>query len=312
MIAKKEQLSGKVLEQVFQVLEKTNEVIIDKPEVTQLTMACFLAGGHLLVEDQPGMGKTSLLKTFAKLLGLSHQRIQCTNDMLPSDIIGTPIYNSEKQSFVFHKGPLFSNFVLADEINRATPKTQSACLQAMEELQVTVDRETYALPKPFYFVATQNPRDNASTFALPQSQLDRFFMRLSIGAPSREAERKILMGKDRHQWVEELTPLMSAQDLLQGQKEVEAIHIADRVLDFLQDIVEKTRQQSSGLSPRGARDFLKAGKAMAFLEGRSFVIPEDLQRVGTASLGHRLSPSHSSAKSGDELAKEIVFSVPAP
>jgi MoxR-like ATPase len=259
------------------------------------------------------MGKTSLVKTISKLLGLEEQRIQFTNDLLPADILGTPIFNKNSQTFNFHKGPLFSNFVLADEINRATPKTQSACLQAMEEKQVTMDGHVYELPRPFFLIATQNPQENIGTFPLPESQLDRFLMRLELGFPSREAEKGILRGRDRNLWIKELKPVMTPQDLIEMIEQIDEVTVSDSSLDYLQDIVEKSRTLSWGLSPRGARDFNKAAKAHAFIEGRNFVIPEDYQAVGVAVMNHRLrSHEDLGEKSTHQLAQEIIHSVPIP
>lgn len=298
---------------IEQLLSKINEVIVDKEEVVKLCMTCLFAGGHFLLEDRPGMGKTSLVKTISKLLGLDNQRIQFTNDLLPADILGTPIFNKDTQSFEFHKGPLFSNFVLADELNRATPKTQSACLQAMEEYRVAMDGTTYDLPKPFFLIATQNPSENIGTFPLPESQLDRFLMKLHLGFPSREAEKNILKGRDRNDWIRDLEPVMTPQEVLEIIDSVDSITVADTALDYLQDIVEKSRTLSWGLSPRGARDFNKAAKAYAFMEGRSFVIPEDYQAVGVAVMNHRLrSHDDYGQKSPVELAQEIIHSVPIP
>ena len=296
--------------QMKQLLKSVDEVILDKQDVTKLALSCLFAKGHLLIEDRPGTGKTSLLKTLAKLLGLSSQRIQFTNDLLPADIIGTSIFNTQSQSFEFHQGPLFTHFLIADEINRATPRTQSACLQAMEESFVNVDRERHSLPSPFFLVATQNTQESAGTFPLPDSQLDRFLMRLEMGIPSREAERAILTGEDRHQWIEKLKPILSTDEVLKMMIAVENIKVAAPALDYLQDLVEKSRQLSQGLSPRGARDFYKAAKAYALCEGRDYVIPEDFQSVGVAVMGHRIFSD--SNPSGKDLAKEIIHSVPIP
>ncbi len=298
---------------IQELLSQIEEVIVDKKQTVKLCVTCLLAGGHFILEDRPGMGKTSLVKTISKLLGLEEQRIQFTNDLLPADILGTPIFNKETQSFNFHKGPLFSNFVLADEINRATPKTQSACLQAMEEKHVTMDGHVYELPKPFFLIATQNPQENIGTFPLPESQLDRFLMRLELGFPSREAEKGILKGRDRNLWIQELKPVMTPTELLGLIEEVESVNVSDASLDYLQDIVEKSRTLSWGLSPRGARDFNKAAKAHAFIEGRDFVIPEDYQAVGVAVMNHRLrSHEDLGEKSAHQLAQEIIHSVPIP
>lgn len=300
-------------QKVQKLCEEINQVIVDKEEVVKLCVTCLFAGGHFLLEDRPGMGKTSLVKAISRLLGLNEQRIQFTNDLLPADILGTPIFDRESQSFVFHKGPLFSNFVLADELNRATPKTQSACLQAMEEKQVAMDGQTYDLPQPFFLIATQNPLENVGTFPLPESQLDRFLMCLHLGFPSREAERSILKGRDRNLWIQDLKPVMTPDEVLQVIQAVEEVTVSDTALNYLQDIVEKSRTLSWGLSPRAARDFNKAAKAHAFIEGRAYVIPEDYQAVGVAVMNHRLH-SHEAVgqKSPQHLAQEIIQSVPTP
>ena len=300
-------------EKITRLRAGIDEIIVDKKPTIKLCVTCLFAGGHFLLEDRPGMGKTSLVKTISKLLGLKEQRIQFTNDLLPADILGTPIFNKETQNFQFHKGPLFSNFVLADELNRATPKTQSACLQAMEENQVSMDGTVYELPKPFFLIATQNPQENIGTFPLPESQLDRFLMRLQLGFPSRDAEKGILTGRDRNQWIQELKPVMTPDEVLKIIELVNEITVSDTAINYLQDIVEKSRTLSWGLSPRAARDFNKAAKAHALIEGRAFVIPEDYQAVGVAVMNHRLrSHEEMGDKSADQLALEIIHSVPIP
>lgn len=300
-------------QKIKELLKQIGEVIVDKEQTVKLCVTCLFAGGHFLLEDRPGMGKTSLVKTISKLLGLKEQRIQFTNDLLPADILGTSIFNKDSQTFEFHKGPLFSNFVLADELNRATPKTQSACLQAMEENCVSMDGRVYELPRPFFLIATQNPQENIGTFPLPESQLDRFLMKLHLGFPSREAEKGILKGRDRNVWIQELKPVMTPAEVVKIIGAVGDITVSDHALNYLQDIVEKSRTLSWGLSPRAARDFNKAAKAYAFIEGRSFVIPEDYQAVGVAVMNHRLrSHEDFGDKSAEQLATEIIHSVPIP
>ncbi len=295
------------------LLSGINEIIVDKEETAKLCVTCLFSGGHFLLEDRPGMGKTSLVKTISRLLGLKEQRIQFTNDLLPADILGTSIFNKNTQNFEFHKGPLFSNFVLADELNRATPKTQSACLQAMEEHRVNIDGVTYNLPEPFFLIATQNPQENIGTFPLPESQLDRFLMKLSLGFPSREAEKNILKGPDRNQWIQGLESLFLPDEIMEIIKTVQNITVSDSALEYLQDIVEKSRTLSWGLSPRAARAFNCAAKAYAFIEKRSFVIPEDYQAVGVAVMNHRLkSHEDMGRKSSIQLSLEIINSVPIP
>ncbi len=295
------------------LITKLNEVIVDKKQTIKLCVTCLFAGGHFLLEDRPGMGKTSLVKAISKLLGLSEQRIQFTNDLLPADILGTSIFNKDNQTFVFHRGPLFANFILADELNRATPKTQSACLQAMEEKRVSIDGKLYDLPSPFFLIATQNPQENIGTFPLPESQLDRFLMKLQLGFPSREAEKGILKGRDRNLWIQELESLFNPEELNQLIAATDQVTVSDTALDYLQDIIEKSRTLSWGLSPRAARDFNKAAKAYAFIEGRNFVIPEDYQAVGVAVMNHRLRTQDDFAdKNPIELSQEILKSVPTP
>lgn len=303
-------MESRKIDQFFKI---ANEVIVDQESEIKLSLVCLLAGGHLLIEDRPGMGKTTLVKLISKLLGLQESRIQFTNDLLPADILGASIFNKESQSFQFYKGPIFSNFVLADEINRATPKTQSACLQAMEEGEIHIDGENYLLPKPFFLVATQNPLENVGTFPLPESQLDRFLMRLQLGFPSRHAEKSILLGKDRNQWIQELQSLFNPTEVLAMMESVDAIKVSSTALDYLQDIVEKSRSLAWGLSPRAARNFNQAAKANAFVEGRNFVIPEDYQAVGIAVMNHRLRSLEGKAStSSRQLAEEILNSVPVP
>jgi MoxR-like ATPase len=299
-------------DKINELLAIANRVIVDKENVIKLSVSCLLANGHLLIEDRPGVGKTTLVKVLSKLLGLNSQRIQFTNDLLPADIIGTSIFNKDKQKFEFHKGPLFSNFILADEINRATPKTQSACLQAMEEYSVSVDGVKYDLPTPFFLVATQNPQDSVGTFPLPESQLDRFLMKLQIGLPSRKAEREIIMGRDRAEWINELPQVFNEEHIIGLMEEIQDVFLSEGVLDYLQDLVDKSRTLSQGLSPRAVIDFSRAAKAWAYLEGRNFVIPEDIQAVGVSVINHRLVNSNSSSVSGFDLATEIIRSVPVP
>ena len=313
MVALDKKFMEESAEKTKLLLSKINEVIVDKEETAKLCLTCLFSGGHFLLEDRPGMGKTSLVKTLSRLLGLREQRIQFTNDLLPADILGTSIFNKDTQKFEFHKGPLFSNFVLADELNRATPKTQSACLQAMEEHRVNIDGVTYNLPEPFFLIATQNPQENIGTFPLPESQLDRFLMKLSLGFPSREAEKSILRGPDRNQWIENLESLFTAEQVINIIKNVQTVTVSDSALEYLQNIVEKSRTLSWGLSPRAARAFNCAAKAYAFIEKRSFVIPEDYQVVGVAVMNHRLqSHEDMDQKNPMQLAFEIINSVPIP
>lgn len=295
-------------------------VILDKGHETDLALACLVAGGHLLIEDIPGVGKTTLVKALAKLLNLQSSRIQFTNDLLPADILGSSIYDPERKLFVFHRGPIFAQLVLADELNRATPKTQSACLQAMEEHRVTVDGVTHGLPDPFFLVATQNPRQQVGTFPLPESQLDRFLMRIALGFPSREAERKILLGESRLDLVEELKPVASPTDLLEMRRAARAIHASDNIVTYIQNLIAQTRERglsgkalglsSPGLSPRGALSLMNASRAWAFLQKRAMILPEDVQAVAVAVMSHRLNPTDDwSGETGARLAEDALAAV---
>lgn len=294
----------------LQILEQAEQVILGKRKQVQLALCAFLADGHILVEDVPGVGKTTLVKFLVKITGLQSHRIQFTNDMLPADIIGTSIFDASQGEFRFHKGPLFSQIVVADELNRATPKTQSACLQAMEEGSVSIDGKTYDLGRPFFLIATQNPREQAGTYDLPESQLDRFLMRLEMGYPDRQSERVLLQGQSRSLMLDQITPLINMHEILESQKRVQAVFVSEAVLDYVQDILDKSRSQSVdqwGLSPRAGLALLRAAKAWAFLEGRDMVLPDDVQAVGIAVMGHRLNRSDErDSKQGLRMAEEIL------
>ena len=293
-------------------LAQAGTIILDKQREIKLTLCCILADGHLLIEDIPGVGKTTLVKVFAQSLGFNTSRIQFTNDLLPADILGSSIYDPQTREFLFHKGPIFAELVLADELNRATPKTQSACLQAMEENRVSVDGRTHELPKPFFLIATQNPRQQVGTFPLPESQLDRFLMRIEIGYPSRQAEKSLLLGEDRSKLVEELKPVFHPSDLLEMQKTVRQVHTSDAIIGYIQDLVEQTRVRAGtqGLSPRGALCLVHAAQAWAFLNRRQMVLPEDVQAVALAVMSHRLNPVEDlSGETGKRLAEDILSSV---
>jgi MoxR-like ATPase len=287
--------------------QQASKIILDKDREITLALCCILARGHLLIEDIPGVGKTTLILTLAKLLNLQVSRIQFTNDLLPADILGSSIFDPDEKKFKFHAGPIFSQLVLADELNRATPKTQSACLQAMEEHRVSVDGLTHILPEPFVVVATQNPKQQVGTFPLPESQLDRFLLRIEIGYPNRAAERLLLLEESRHDLIANLPAVFTPDDILALQKEVKKIHASDAVIAYLQDIVAATREgTASGLSPRAAIGFLNAAKAWAFIRGGEFVLPEDIQAVAVPIMAHRL---HSPTKNGARLAEEILSNV---
>jgi MoxR-like ATPase len=269
------------------IIKTTSQVILGKPSQIKLSLACLLAGGHLLIEDLPGMGKTTLAHTLAQVLGLNFRRAQFTSDLLPADIIGVSVYDRNTADFQFHPGPVFTNVLLADEINRATPKAQSALLEAMEEQQITVDGATYALPKPFFVIATQNPKHHIGTFPLPESQLDRFLMRISLGYPDAESERALL--KNQGGRGVNLQAVCDAATLLNLQESVQKVHVSDQLLDYLQALIQYTRTQlATGLSPRAGLGLRQCAQAWAMLEGRDFVTPEDVQAVFASVVGHRL------------------------
>src|SRR6266568_6892068 len=284
------------------VVQQAGKIILGKERQIRLALACLLASGHLLIEDLPGVGKTTLAQVLAKLLGLNFHRIQFTSDMLPADIIGVSVYERESSTFKFHAGPIFSQLILADEVNRATPRTQSALLEAMEEHQVTTEGETRRLPEPFFVVATQNPSEQVGTFPLPESQLDRFMMRIELGYPDRDAERALLSGTDRRDLLATLDPCMSPAELMELQSAVQRIHVAPALLDYVQAIVEYTRRSPhyvAGLSPRAALALVHSARAWAMLEGRDKVIPEDVQAILPGVAVHRLRPAHDSARRTD-------------
>jgi MoxR-like ATPase len=288
-------------------------IIVGKPEQIRLALCCLLAGGHLLIEDIPGVGKTTLAHALASVLGLSYQRIQFTSDLLPADILGVSVFRRDTGGFEFHRGPIFAQLILADEINRATPKAQSALLEAMEERQVTADGQTYALPKPFFVIATSNPTHQIGTFDLPESQLDRFLMRIEIGYPAAEAERALLANGERRDLINELGPIMSLDELLHYQSLVSSVYLADPLLDYVQAIIAMTRESGAfltGLSPRAGIALVRAAQAWALMHNHDGVHPEDVQAVLPCIVAHRLVPSSSEA-AGDPGA-HILRTVPLP
>lgn len=301
---------------IHRVIANAGKVILGKERQIRMAVACLLARGHLLIEDLPGVGKTTLAHTLAKLLGLQFQRISFTSDLLPADIIGVSIFDRDSGSFKFHAGPIFSQLILADEVNRATPKTQSALLEAMEEHQVTAEGLTRPLPEPFFVIATQNPSNQVGTFPLPESQLDRFLMRLELGYPDRDAERALLQGAERRDLVATLESCLEPGELIRLQASADQIHAASALLDYIQAIVEHTRRApefSNGLSPRAALGILHAGKAWAMLEGRDKVLPEDVQAILPGVAGHRLAPAHEGArKRAAEVTAALIEAVPIP
>jgi MoxR-like ATPase len=293
------------------VLAQLNQVILGKDTQIHLCLACLLARGHLLIEDIPGVGKTTLAHALAKTLGLSFQRVQFTSDLLPADVLGVSIYDRETGKFRFQHGPIFAQLVLADEINRASPKAQSALLEAMEEHQVTVDGQSMALPEPFFVIATQNPQDQAGTFPLPESQLDRFLMRVHLGYPAAAAERELLSGVDRRELVNSLEPVVSVDMLTRLQLRVLDVHVSPALLDYVQALVAYTRNTSAisiGLSPRAAIGLLRAARAWALIAGRDAVIPEHVQEVFASVAEHRLRQRDN----GPAAVARILEAVPIP
>jgi MoxR-like ATPase len=297
------------------LLAQLNTVIVGKPTQIQDCVACLLAGGHLLIDDVPGVGKTTLAHALARSFGLQFSRVQFTSDLMPGDLSGVSVYERGKETFVFHPGPIFAQVLLADEINRASPKTQSALLEAMEEKQVTIEGETRPLPEPFFVIATQNPLDQVGTYALPESQLDRFLMRISLGYPDRAAERELLAGKDRRGMVENLPSLLSAGELQQLQALVLQVHAADPLLDYVQDLMAATRSGQwflQGLSPRAGIAVVRAAKALALLNGRNYVAPDDVQAVLPQTIAHRLVPVGDAGRGSLEQVRAMMQAVPLP
>jgi MoxR-like ATPase len=297
-----------------QTVQQASQIILGKEHQIRLAIACLLARGHLLIEDLPGMGKTTLAHLLAQILGLQFHRIQFTSDLLPADLLGVSVYDRERNGFVFHPGPIFSQVILADEINRATPKAQSALLEAMEEHQVTAEGETRKLPEPFFVIATQNPSHQVGTFPLPESQLDRFLLRIELGYPDRQAERALLTGLDRRDLLARLAPLLEPSDLAALQAEVGAVHLSEALVDYVQALIAATRQSarfSLGLSPRGGISLIRSAQAWALLHGRRSVVPEDIQAVFVAVAGHRLRPAGGN-ESGSAAAQALLGSVAIP
>ena len=301
---------------IDKVVEQVGGIILGKELQIRLSLACLLARGHLLIEDIPGVGKTTLAHALATSLGLSFQRIQFTSDLLPADILGVSIYNRDSATFQFHPGPVFTQVVLADEVNRATPKAQSALLEAMEEHQVTIEGETRKLPQPFFVIATQNPSYQVGTFPLPESQLDRFLMRIQLGYPGADAERALLQGQDRRDLLAQLGAALQNEDLAGLQHEVQQVHVAPALLDYVQALVNYTRttaEYAHGLSPRAALALLHAARAWALMEGRHHVIPEDVQAVLPGVVSHRLTPAADVGRvNGADVAEYLIKQVAIP
>jgi MoxR-like ATPase len=298
------------------VIRQAEQVIAGKPQQIRLALACLLARGHLLIEDMPGVGKTTLAHVLARTLGMEFQRIQFTSDLLPADILGVSVYQRDSNDFKFHPGPIFAQMILADEVNRATPKAQSALLEAMEERQVTIEGTTRPLPVPFFVIATQNPAYQVGTFPLPESQLDRFMMRIRMGYPDPQAERGLLSGVDRREIVAQLKPQMESAELLALQQRVREVFVSPALLDYIQAILRHTREAARyahGLSPRAGLALLAAARAWALIGGRNAVLPEDVQAVLPGVVSHRLQTAGERAnRDGDALARELIGAVAIP
>ncbi len=301
--------------QIAQLIDQVSTIIVGKREQVTLSVICLLASGHLLIEDVPGVGKTTLSQALARSLGLSFSRIQFTSDLLPTDLIGVSVYERQQEGFVFHPGPVFAHVLLADEINRAGPRTQSALLEAMAERQVSVDGETRPLPSPFFVIATQNPSEQLGTHPLPESQLDRFAMRLSLGYPDSSAERALLTGQDRRGAMLLLQAVMTPSQWQHWQQRVDEIHVADSLLDYLQALITATRDGrwfALGLSPRAGLSLLKMARARALVLGRQHVSPEDVQSLWIPAVAHRLMPLPQSGRSAAAQARALLEATPVP
>jgi len=299
--------------QISAILASINDIILGKNHPIKLALTCLLAKGHLLIEDLPGVGKTTLAHTLASALGLSFQRIQFTSDMLPADIIGVSVYERDSNRFNFHPGPIFTQLILADEVNRASPRTQSALLEAMEEQQVTVEGETYNLSSPFFVVATQNPMNQIGTFPLPESQLDRFLMRIELGYPDAKAERALLLGEDRRSLLQKLEAVISAEQLEALQQVAAQVHVSTALVDYVQRILTHTRDTGhyhTGLSPRAGLGLIHAARAWALIENRDHVLPEDIQAVLPSIVVHRLQ--RRDEDNAKDWVEQLIHQVPIP
>lgn len=295
-------------------LRALETIVLGKPQQIRLCLACLLARGHLLIEDVPGVGKTTLAHALAHVLGLAWQRVQFTSDLLPADIIGVSVFERESQQFHFRKGPIFTQLLLADEVNRASPRTQSALLEAMEERQVSADVTTYRLPEPFFVVATQNPHEQLGTFPLPESQLDRFLMRVTLGYPDGSYERELLRSGERRELLPHIPPSLNPDAVIALQTSVRGIHVSDPLLDYAQALILRSRERGDlklGISPRAGQGLVRAAQAWAFIAGRDAVLPEDLQAVFPAVVSHRLERRDATgAAAGDAIAQELIRSTP--
>lgn len=296
--------------------ERIDSVIKGKQNAVKMAIVTLLGRGHLLIEDVPGVGKTTLAFTLAKATNCSFQRIQFTSDLLPTDIIGVSIYNPDTKNFEFKEGPIFANIVLADEINRTNPKTQSALLEAMNERRVSVDRKTHTLPEPFMVIATQNPTEYHGTFALPESQIDRFMMHLKLGYPEAGYEKQALLGQSSLEFLENMQPVITGDEILRMQKEVDYVRVDSSLLDYLMAIITATRNNEKirlGASTRGAQFLLKAAKANAYYEGRDYIVPDDIRNLASTILGHRLIlKARTSIAEAEDIMEEILERIPVP
>ncbi len=302
-------------QKIAHALQQIEQIIVGKPQQIRLAVCCLLSSGHCLIEDLPGVGKTTLAQAIAGTFGLAFKRIQFTSDLLPADILGVSIFDAQGQRFNFHPGPIFANCVLADELNRATPKTQSALLEAMEEHQITVEGQTRTLQDPFFVIGTQNPLDQAGTFPLPESQLDRFMMKLRLGYPDTQAERELLSGKKRQLLLDDLRPCMSADDVLEAQQQINAVHVSGALLDYAQALIQATRSDRQfvfGLSPRAALALLSAARSWAFMDGRNHVEPLDIKAVFSAVASHRLIPADHGSPEASQLVDKLLESISIP
>jgi MoxR-like ATPase len=307
--------SHQLAERLKQLVTQVDSVIVGKHTQVVDSLACLLAGGHLLIEDVPGVGKTTLAHALAVSLGLRFSRVQFTADLMPSDLVGVSVYERSKEAFVFHPGPVFAQVLLADEINRAGPKTQSALLEAMEEHQVTLEGETRALPEPFFVIATQNPTDQLGTYPLPESQLDRFLMCITLGYPDERSERELLIGLDKRDTIRSLKPLITLDELHAAQRAVLAVHVSEPLLDYLQALIKATRSGEwfvEGLSPRAGIAILRAAKARALLAQRSHVSPDDVQAILPQAAAHRLVPIAQAGRGRLEQVRALIETVPVP
>ena len=304
-----------VQKKIKSILDQLNTVLVGKRSQVQDSVACLLAGGHLLIEDVPGVGKTTLAHALARTFGLQFSRVQFTADLMPSDLTGVAVYEREKEAFVFHPGPVFAQVLLADEINRASPKTQSALLEAMEEKQVSVEGMTRPLPSPFFVIATQNPHDQLGTYALPESQLDRFLMRISLGYPERQAERQLLTGNDRRDLLATLPALLHEDELNELQRAVGKVHAAEPLLDYVQDLIAATRSGRwflQGLSPRAGIALMRAARSQALISGRDYVAPDDVQAILPQCVAHRMVPVSDAGRGSIEQVRAMIDAVGLP